>query len=140
MSAVTRADDEPHGRLLATAPGLRVYARIVVSATGTWDQPFWPNYPGAGEFHGRQLHASQYRKPEDFTDQHVLVIGGGNSAAQILAEVSIVADTTWVTPRDAAVPARRRRWPSPVLGRHRTRPSPAGGSVNTAASADWATS
>ena len=99
VSAVTRADDEPHGRLLATAPGLRVYARIVVSATGTWDQPFWPNYPGAGEFHGRQLHASQYRKPEDFTDQRVLVIGGGNSAAQILAEVSIVADTIWVAPR-----------------------------------------
>jgi len=99
VSAVTRADDEPHGRLLATAPGLRVYARIVVSATGTWDQPFWPNYPGAGEFHGRQLHASQYRKPEDFTDQRVLVVGGGNSAAQILAEISTVADTTWVTAR-----------------------------------------
>jgi cation diffusion facilitator CzcD-associated flavoprotein CzcO len=28
-----------------------------------------------------------------------MIVGGGNSAAQILAEVSEVADTTWVTPR-----------------------------------------
>ena len=99
VSAVTPADDDPNGRLLATAPGLDVSARMVVSATGSWDRPFWPSYPGAGEFQGRQLHASQYQAPEDFTDQRVLVVGGGNSAAQILAEVSTVADTTWVAPR-----------------------------------------
>ena len=37
------------------------------------------------------------------TDQFdVLVVGGGNSDAQILAEVSEVADTTWVTPKPPA--------------------------------------
>ena len=101
VRAVTRGDDDPNGRLLAAAPGLEVTARIVVSATGSWDQPFWPTYPGDAEFQGRQLHASQYRTPGEFTDQRVVVIGGGNSAAQILAEVSAVADTTWVTPRPA---------------------------------------
>ena len=74
-------------------------ARVVVSATGTWTQPFWPAYPGRQDFAGRQLHASQYRRPEDFVGQRVVVVGGGNSAAQILAEVSAVTDTTWVTVR-----------------------------------------
>ncbi len=70
-----------------------------MSATGTWTQPFWPTYPGARDFTGRQLHAAQYRRPEEFTGQRVVVVGGGNSGAQILAEVSTVADTTWVTTR-----------------------------------------
>ncbi len=74
-------------------------ARVVVSATGTWSRPFWPTYPGADEFAGRQLHAAQYRSPEEFAGMRVLVVGGGNSAAQVLAEVSEQAHTVWVTNR-----------------------------------------
>lgn len=74
-------------------------ARAVVSATGTWRRPLWPLFPGQGAFTGRQLHSAQYRSPEAFAGQRVLVVGGGNSGAQILAEVSRVAETTWVTRR-----------------------------------------
>lgn len=98
VEAVTRADD-PDGRLLVAAGDLTVVARAVVSATGIWDRPFWPAYPGMAGFTGRQLHAADYRVPDEFTGQRVIVVGGGNSAAQILAEVSRAADTTWVTPR-----------------------------------------
>lgn len=100
VTAVAR--DNSGDRLLVAADGADgadVSARFVVSATGTWTQPFWPTYPGACDFAGLQLHAAQYRRPEDFADQRVVVVGGGNSGAQILAEVSTVADTTWVTPR-----------------------------------------
>lgn len=99
VSAVRRADEDPSGRLLVEAPGLTVAARFVVSATGTWDRPFWPTYPGASEFAGTQLHTVGYRGPERYAGQRVVVVGGGNSAAQILAEVSTVAETTWVTAR-----------------------------------------
>jgi putative flavoprotein involved in K+ transport len=99
VGSVTRADGDPGGRLLVDAPGLQVAARVVVSATGTWDQPFWPSYPGAAAFRGRQLHASDYQTPADFTGRRVAVVGGGNSAAQILAEVSTVAETLWFAPR-----------------------------------------
>ena len=99
VKSVTRIDDDPAGRLLVSAPELEVATRVVVSATGTWDQPFWPVYPGAGDFGGRQLHTAGYRTPEEFTGQRVVVVGGGNSAAQVLAEVSTVAETVWVTPR-----------------------------------------
>ncbi|MFI0469223.1 ArsO family NAD(P)H-dependent flavin-containing monooxygenase [Saccharopolyspora sp. 5N102] len=74
-------------------------AKIVISATGTWSAPYLPSYPGQGTFTGRQLHTDAYRSPKEFTDQRVVIVGGGNSAAQILAEVSTVADATWATRR-----------------------------------------
>lgn len=74
-------------------------ARAVVSATGTWGRPFVPRYPGAEEFAGRQLHSAAFRTPEPYAGKRVVVVGGGNTAAQLLAEVSLVADTTWVALR-----------------------------------------
>lgn len=97
VSAVTRGGDGD--RLRVRAGRLELDARHVVSTTGTWSQPFWPTYPGARDFRGRQLHASQYRRPEDLAGQRVVVVGGGNSGAQVLAELAEVADTTWVTSR-----------------------------------------
>lgn len=72
-------------------------ARMVVSATGTWSHPFIPEYPGRSGFAGVQLHSARYESPEAFAGQRVLVVGGGNSGAQIMAEVSLTADATWVT-------------------------------------------
>ncbi|GAB3301910.1 ArsO family NAD(P)H-dependent flavin-containing monooxygenase [Parasphingorhabdus pacifica] len=74
-------------------------AKIVISATGTWDAPHLPAYPGQSAFAGRQLHTVTYRSPEEFRGEHVVVVGGGNSAAQILADVSTAAETTWVATR-----------------------------------------
>lgn len=72
-------------------------AQVVVSATGTWSHPYIPTYPGADLFEGLQIHSAHYRNPDSLQGKRVLVVGGGNSGAQILAEVSRVADTTWVT-------------------------------------------
>lgn len=58
-----------------------------------------PDLPGRGVFGGRQAHTADYRGPEEFAGQRVVVVGGGNSAAQILAELSLVARTRWVTLR-----------------------------------------
>jgi cation diffusion facilitator CzcD-associated flavoprotein CzcO len=110
VTAVTRSETGDD-RLLVTSTTGRHRARAVVSATGTWGRPFWPAYPGAAEFTGRQLHAAEYSSPAAFTGQRVVVVGGGNSAAQILAEVSEVADVVWVTPR------RPRFLPDDVDGR-----------------------
>ena len=75
-------------------------ARAVVSATGTWSNPYIPDYPGIHDFSGTQIHSAHYTGPEPFRGQRVLIVGGANSAAQILAEVSKVAETTWVTRRE----------------------------------------
>lgn len=92
------AGEDPE-RLVVATTGDTWAARHVVSATGTWGRPFWPSVPGMREFRGRQLHAADYRRAADLADGHVVVVGGGNSAAQILAEVSEVTSTTWVTLR-----------------------------------------
>lgn len=76
--------------------------RALVSATGTWSKPFIPTYPGSAAFTGQQLHSAHYRDPQAFAGKRVLVVGGGNSGAQIFAEVSNVADTLWITPQPPA--------------------------------------
>jgi cation diffusion facilitator CzcD-associated flavoprotein CzcO len=83
--------------LLVESEHGRYQARAVVSATGTWQKPYIPRYPGLELFRGIQIHSADYRTPTLFAGQRVLIVGGGNSGAQILAEVSEVAETTWVT-------------------------------------------
>lgn len=95
VTAVHRSDGPRHYRLETSAGD--VTADSVVSATGTWTQPFWPACPGAADFAGAQIHTTGYRTPEPFAGQSVVVVGGGNSGAQLLAEISTVAETTWVT-------------------------------------------
>jgi cation diffusion facilitator CzcD-associated flavoprotein CzcO len=72
-------------------------ARALVNASGTWTKPFWPAYPGASTFRGRQLHTVDYRRPQEFAGRHVVIVGGGNSAVQLLAQTSLWTTTTWVT-------------------------------------------
>ena len=75
-------------------------ARGVINATGTWATPYIPDYPGASRFKGRQLHTRDYRQASDFAGQRVLIVGGGISAIQLLDEISLVAQTSWVTRRE----------------------------------------
>jgi cation diffusion facilitator CzcD-associated flavoprotein CzcO len=84
--------------------GLRVFsgdthwdAKAVISATGTWSSPVVPTYLGQELFEGQQIHSAHYVGPSEFEGKAVLVVGGGNSGAQIYAEVSKVAHATWVT-------------------------------------------
>ncbi|MGW4367724.1 FAD-dependent oxidoreductase [Nocardia takedensis] len=80
------------------ADTLRV--RGLINATGTWERPFVPHYRGAETFAGRQLHTRDYRGPAEFAGEHVVVVGGGISAVQLLDEISQVTTTTWVTRRE----------------------------------------
>lgn len=97
VRAVRGTDDDRFR--VETDAGSRI-ARAVVNATGTWTRPFVPRYPGQETFRGRQLHTVDYRTAEEFRGQHVVVVGGGASATQLLGEISRVASTTWVTRRE----------------------------------------
>lgn len=76
-------------------------AKAVISATGSWSRPFLPAAPGRPVFTGRQLHTVNYRRPADFAGQRVVVVGGGNSGAQIAADLALDehVEVTWVTQR-----------------------------------------
>ena len=97
VEAVRRHDD---GRLSVITDHGDWLAQHVVSATGSWRNPVVPEIPGRVLFEGTQIHSACYRSPEPFRGQRVLVVGGGNSGAQIHAELSLVADSTWVTRRE----------------------------------------
>jgi cation diffusion facilitator CzcD-associated flavoprotein CzcO len=75
-------------------------ARAVVSATGTWGAPIVPYYPAQAVFRGEQIHSAEYTSPLPFVGKRVLVIGGGNSGAQIVADLADYAEVTWVTRRE----------------------------------------
>ncbi|MEU0123817.1 NAD(P)-binding domain-containing protein [Streptomyces albidoflavus] len=96
-----RAVREGEGGRLRVETSDGVWApRALISATGTWDRPFWPRYPGQEEFRGRQLHTAGYPGPDAFAGQRVLVVGGGTSAVQHLLEIApVAAATAWATRR-----------------------------------------
>lgn len=87
------------GRFVVETDDGQIEATAVISATGTWQRPYVPHYPGREGFTGHQLHTVDYDSPKDFAGQRVAIVGGGNSAAQIVAEVSEVAQTLWVAQR-----------------------------------------
>lgn len=87
------------GFLLQTEKG-SYSAKVVVSATGSFDSPFMPQIPGMEYFQGMVLHSSQYVAPDRFKGKRVAIVGEGNSGAQILAEVSSVTETIWVTQKE----------------------------------------
>ena len=89
-------------------------ARGIVNASGTWGKPFWPAYPGRATFRGRQLHTRDFRTAADLADGHVVVVGGGTSAVQLLLQIAQVTTTTWVTRRP---PVWTEEELTPELGR-----------------------
>lgn len=97
VSAVREGDG---GRLLVETSEGPYAARALINATGTWDRPFWPRYPGQEGFRGRQLHTADYPGPDAFTGRRVVVVGGGASGTQHLMEIApVAAETYWVTRR-----------------------------------------
>jgi cation diffusion facilitator CzcD-associated flavoprotein CzcO len=67
-------------------------APIVVVTTGWADYPYMPTWPGVETFGGPILHSGRYTNPAPFAGKRVLVVGYGNSGAEIaldLAEAGI---------------------------------------------------
>ncbi|MCF6406261.1 ArsO family NAD(P)H-dependent flavin-containing monooxygenase [Chitinophaga filiformis] len=82
--------------ILATNRGTYI-SKAVISATGSYSHPIIPEIPNESLFKGTVIHSAHYRDPAAFAGKRVVVAGEGNSGAQILAEVSKVADVLWTT-------------------------------------------
>lgn len=72
-----------------------IHADAVISATGSWSNPVWPELAGREAFRGKFIHSATYEGAEAYRDKRVLVIGAGNSGAQIFADLLDVAKVTW---------------------------------------------
>ena len=85
------------GFVVTTASGLELRAGAVIAASGSFGAPHRPQLPGLDGFTGPVLHAAEYDSPTRFAGQRVVVVGAGNSAIQIAAELAEVATTTLAT-------------------------------------------
>ncbi|MFJ5780330.1 flavin-containing monooxygenase [Streptomyces sp. NPDC093094] len=107
--AAVRAD--AGGFAVELEGGACLAARALVAASGSFGRPYRPALPGLDSFAGQVLHAADYRSPAAFAGQRVAVVGAGNSAVQIAAELARESVTTPAT-REPVKFARRH-----LLGR-----------------------
>jgi putative flavoprotein involved in K+ transport len=68
-------------------PGEHWLAPVVIIATGHYNEPLMPRWPGLHEYAGRVVHSSEYVSGREFAGQRVLVVGIGNSGAEIAADL-----------------------------------------------------
>jgi putative flavoprotein involved in K+ transport len=115
VDRVTKVD----GRYLVQAGEQRFTADCVVYASGFYGTPNVPEF--ASELDPRivQMHSSEYREPSQLRPGGVLLVGAGNSGADIAMEVS-QTHTTWLSgPDKGQIPLRiehpLRRVVVPVL-------------------------
>ena len=62
-------------------------ARAVVIATGYNHTPDLPDWPGRAEYRGELVHACDYRNPVPYRGKDVLVVGTGNTGAEIAVDL-----------------------------------------------------
>jgi putative flavoprotein involved in K+ transport len=79
---VSRIEQEGTDWRLETAEG-PIRAKNVIVATGYNGAPFIPEWPGREGFAGDLIHSAEYMNPAPFRDRDVLVVGAGNSGAEI---------------------------------------------------------
>ena len=77
-------------------------ANVVVVATGIVANPKTPRFPGHERFAGRIAHSVAYRRPEQYAARRVLVVGVGNSGAEIASEIARAGGKVTIAVRSGA--------------------------------------
>jgi cation diffusion facilitator CzcD-associated flavoprotein CzcO len=86
----TRVEADGAGWRVQTSAG-EIEAHAVVIASGYSHTPYLPDWPGRDSFTGSVVHSSAYREPSAYRGQRVLVVGSGNSAADVVVDLAGVA-------------------------------------------------
>jgi len=95
---------------LCDAQGLREEEFDAVAVcSGLHQHPYTPQIPGSETFPGQRMHGSQYRRPAQVEGKRVLIVGAGESGADVIAEIAgHAAETVLSLRRGVAVIARTR--------------------------------
>jgi len=105
--------------VIHTTAGERLPARSIVVATGHAHTPLVPDWPGREAYSGLLLHAREYRNPAPFAGLDVLVVGVGNSGAEIATDLGEGgARRVWIAVRTPPQIVRRQvaGWPAHATG------------------------
>ena len=84
-SSVARGAD---GRWTVESSNGSLTADALVIATGYNHTAKIPDWPGLKSYKGRVVHSSEYRNPVALKSKNVLVVGPGNSGAEIAADLA----------------------------------------------------
>ncbi|MFF1417934.1 flavin-containing monooxygenase [Streptomyces sp. NPDC058280] len=86
---VTGVERSPDGAgwLLRATGGRELTGRAVVVATGYNHTPRVPSWPGRESYGGELLHAGEYRNAQPYAGKDVLVVGVGNTGAEIAVDL-----------------------------------------------------
>ena len=97
----------------------RLFAENVVVATGAFNNPRVPSFARELDASIVQLHSKEYRNPSQIQKGAVLVVGAGNSGAEIAIELAPHHQTWLSGPDTGQEPTRRRKSSrSPVHAHH----------------------
>ena len=94
--------ENENGHWIVETGAVRYRSRTVVVATGIMSSPVVPDYPGMARFTGTVLHSTEYRRPDKYIGQRILVVGIGNSAAEIASELADAGIEVAVSVRSGA--------------------------------------
>lgn len=85
--------------LATSSNGNQFKSRAVVMAIGTCRIPKIPEWEGRETFPGKIIHSSTFKRAQDYVGKHVLVIGSGNSAAEIASRLTEYASSVTMSIR-----------------------------------------
>ena len=108
VQKIRSSDAAPKRWMVQTAGGDAWRGRVVVIATGQYRQPIVPPWAGRETYAGRLTHSVAYANAAPYAGQRVLVVGAGNSGAEIATDLS---------DNGAAYVAISIRTPPPVVPR-----------------------
>jgi putative flavoprotein involved in K+ transport len=106
IESIERADD---GYVLATSDGATILADCVVVATGAFGVPKTPEYSSSLASSITQIHSVEYKNPQSLVDGAVLVVGSGQSGAQIAEELLEAGKDVYLSVGNAGRRPRRYR-------------------------------
>jgi putative flavoprotein involved in K+ transport len=110
---VNRIDRAANGWLVGTSSG-EIQTPAVVLATGKYRTPVVPPWPGLSQFTGEVVHSGDFRNAWPFAGRDVLVVGAGNSAADIAVQLAQdSARKVWLAVRTPPHLVRRAIGPVP---------------------------
>jgi putative flavoprotein involved in K+ transport len=96
---VTRVSRHDDGFLVATKDST-IEAKQVVVAMSTFQRPTTPDFARQMDHRVVQLHSLEYRNPAQLAPGGVLVVGAGNSGAEIAMEAARGGHAVWLSGRD----------------------------------------
>jgi putative flavoprotein involved in K+ transport len=112
-SEVNRIERAGKGWRVDTSQG-DIRSSAVVLATGRYRTPAIPPWPGLSQFTGEVVHSVDFRNAWPFRDRNILVVGAGNSAADIAVQLADNgARKVWLAVRTPPHLVRRAIGPVP---------------------------